>query len=1131
MNAKKKNKKANKPPNPNPPQKVESVPKTEEKVEELATKCEVKEEILPPKIPYEVTAIPVSDVKDSETPKKPKRNKGKNKKQDKDEKNEAQEKTQEVQIESFAKIEEAPQKIAIDEKDSEEKEDPLDEASVVPSARKKKNKKKTQEKPTQEATKAIDNNTIVLSEQTTEPVEKVDAEIQELFSAKPESPKLEGKKKKNKKKNRTDSERSDKSDNVLSCTSVFQNILAEDASELEQPDKSAETKELTCELEAVKTESMVTSAVETKAVEETKIDFKVEKEIPQNENKSKKKNKKDKKQQQKEIVEAPKQDLPEQISVPVEDVLTQINSPSEPLQQVKEYIQIPFESQKEKEPSPKPKAKIAKPVEKKQKGKLESESLENLLNVESSEIMSEDEKKNELFEEPKLKSEEAPTVNIIESPVEDQIKPQLSLTPSSIENINFPSDHSMGKKRKKSPKPHKNKEPHIKSDDEMKDTEKNKSEAVFDPKESTETILVLQPEIPVVTSDSVEVPLISPDAEVLPKEPIKVQNEPVIDLSQTISLERPITPEIKEDNEGFETKTNKKKKKTPKVPHAESASKMKEAIVQMSKIEDLKQVVEESKNISEEQNKTVSSESNLAPDIAVQSLETGTETLSCDVIPDVYVMRSSSQHQFDSNNNTVIQEVINVEDLKLIDPQLMPLIEGSGVTPARTPEPVSFGITMTEIEAKTPTEEKTDIKSKMMEVNQDMEELRLSIERSLAEFTALEKSENESEIKFDSLLKKGKSPVKDIKEESKIIEKTMPEVKKYVPEAVEIKESEKPTPALIEEECKLIETPPICPARKDNKGKNKSKKKGKQETSTTATTTTASDSSTSQSTLSKDNNAKEEKKDQSEKKSEQKPESSQEKGKQQSTVANDSDDTKTSKDASDEKQPINSELIPDTTDQISFEPIENFEDALTSSIDDVNITFEMIAKDADDDNIEFQKKLAANKPEINITTAEETDKNKNEKVNPVSQPKNLLGHHDIPVQSNRTDYKKEKNKTPNARQARVKIKDSIDIETKKQSKESQTDNKRSCKISDKPVKEWFSRMKNDNQEYVYKYSFRKVFLQSACHVCNRELSPNRVPCGYCNLIFYCGAKHKDDDWPQHQALCFAVSTLAHMKGI
>ena len=324
-------------------------------------------------------------------------------------------------------------------------------------------------------------------------------------------------------------------------------------------------------------------------------------------------------------------------------------------------------------------------------------------------------------------------------------------------------------------------------------------------------------------------------------------------------------------------------------------------------------------------------------------------------------------------------------------------------------------------------------------------------------------------------------------EPQKVVESFMPpiplppveEKKTEIPDT-EKKDAEKPKEQITETP---TDVPPVCPSRKDNKGKNK-KKKGKQDTQMTATTQSTPTTAQSQSTQETKKEEKTESKTEDKSKTKDKSEST-EKGKQQaSNVDSETPD----------------EVLPD----LDYEPIDNFEDALTSSTDDVNKTFEMIIKESQQQN----------NPKINIIAPDE------EKT-PVSPPKNLLGHPDIPVRSNKRDFKKEKDKIPNEITARVKIKDSVEVE-RKQTKNTQTNNK---------MKEFCKDYKmDDNNDFVYKYSFRKVFLQSSCHVCKKSLSGSRVPCSYCNLLFYCSSKHKDDDWPQHQALCFAVSTIVHLKG-
>ncbi|XP_041972516.1 bromodomain-containing protein DDB_G0280777 isoform X2 [Aricia agestis] len=303
--------------------------------------------------------------------------------------------------------------------------------------------------------------------------------------------------------------------------------------------------------------------------------------------------------------------------------------------------------------------------------------------------------------------------------------------------------------------------------------------------------------------------------------------------------------------------------------------------------------------------------------------------------------------------------------------------------------------------------------------------------------------------------------------------------------------------------------PPICPSRKDNKGKSKSKRKNKQEISASVTTNTSNTEVKPSTSVAK--NMNETSQEQKSDKTDNTQNKSQEKGKQQ--TLNDENNAN-----------AHDDILPVTL-ATDFEPIEKFEDALTSSVDDVNTTFEMIANEIMNTEVTHQN---FENPQINIiapTEEESTDKNTNDKQ--ITPPKNLLGHPDIPVPSNKTDYKKEKNKLPNNQQAKVKVKDSVDIQKKeKVSKKSQTGRTNDTKNFN--GSESFSYMTNGNNEFVYKYSFRKVFLQSYCHVCKKQLN-QRFPCKFCSLIFYCSQKHVDEDWPRHQPLCFAVSTISHLK--
>ncbi|XP_068624189.1 enolase-phosphatase E1-like [Battus philenor] len=485
----------------------------------------------------------------------------------------------------------------------------------------------------------------------------------------------------------------------------------------------------------------------------------------------------------------------------------------------------------------------------------------------------------------------------------------------------------------------------------------------------------------------------------------------------------------------------------------------------------------------------------------------------------IQIPRSNSQQMFaDNNNNTIIHEITNSDEMKLGIPVLTSnIIQGSGETPVSTPKIIPTDISVTEIESTLNKEqERTDLKSKMMAVNQDLEELKISLEKSLAELTSLEDDEekiiNKTSENMESNIEEETKLKTDVSEDANNVYKPLADRLNDIENkftASEVKDAED---ILKAEDCTVKVPvvsdviPPICPSRKDRKGKGKSKKRGRREP----------ESHTSQSSTTSTENKTDESKQES--KNEEKAKTSDEKAKQQSSSQNDS--------------------VQRQQTELNFEPIENFEDALSSSVDeaDVNKTFEMIANELNNDaqNEQPQKESTLNKPEINITPPlEDEEKERNDKnINPVSQPKNLLGHPNIPVSSSKTDYKKEKNKTPNSKQARVKIKDAVEPETDpttdKNSKESQTENKVKF-TKDRYEIESFSYVTNEKAEYVYKYSFRKVFLVSVCHVCRKDLKQARVACKFCNLVFYCGQKHKDEDWPRHQSLCFAVSTIAHLK--
>ncbi|XP_059056036.1 FK506-binding protein 5 [Achroia grisella] len=610
--------------------------------------------------------------------------------------------------------------------------------------------------------------------------------------------------------------------------------------------------------------------------------------------------------------------------------------------------------------------------------------------------------------------------------------------------------------------------------------------------------------------------------------------------------------EFKDDRTSHESKTDilpktskgKKNKKLPKPP---------------VKLEDVQKKLEESKNKDEatenkEKSKAESGDVSEevfydlpSPDeIDIKSVKADeSEGSVSEITPDcIQYPRAISQQNTDNNNNTVIQELLITEESNLQIPNILPDTPFIDNSKDILTSPILL-VPDLEIasgsDVSTPTvkntdekQEKTDLKSKMIEVNQDMEELRLSIEKSLAELTSLEKSDDKIEKTdleqnqpipdekctgddFIDLIEEIEDKERDVQstviseeinvlptvDDNKIIEtipfeKAMESLPTNLEDKSEIKSTIFENIATDSNVSSTTHTLPTSENRKDNKGKSKSKKKGKQEQGSNlnqskTTGATSSDKCSSESSK-------------TEQKSEQKTDKSQEKSKQQSV--NIIDDLTEANNTSNDKNLVN------------FEPIDNFEDAMTSSLDDVNKTFEIIADDAQNSQVNS---------EININVSvKEKNKEPNEKINPVSQPKNLLGHPDIPVSSNRTDYKKEKNKPPNAILAKVKIKDSVQIENRKQSKESQTNNIKNL-MKKKTIDEPFSSMINETDEYIYKYTFRKVFLPNVCHICKKDLKQSRISCSYCNLLFYCCPKHKDEGWAQHQALCFAVSTVGHLR--
>ncbi|XP_053620251.1 titin [Plodia interpunctella] len=1137
MNSKKgkgKNK-SNKPPNPNPPQKTEdakSPDKAEDPVVDKA-ESEIKIEERVPEIISDIVPpiiLPSEDSKSVEEPKKPKRNRGKKKKHEKDELEESGDDKTVEKVEEEVKLIPAPDdenKVEVIEDKSLE-QPKLDVPTMTPSARKKKNKNKN---PNVEQQIKITENISKIEEPKEElsveaNVSNVDIKCDVL--PKPTEDEIKPAKKKNKKKKRHDSEKSDKTEEI-SCTSAFQQLLAEEVEKQDTKNSVSESK-----IESI---PEVMSEFQTHQLKQDIIEENVTKE-----NKNKKKGKKEK-----HAVSTA--DIKGEIEHPVEKEKVSILSDIIPQDISAEGDKVieeraPEEIRVTSEDQEKTKAKIAKPVDKKRKEK-------------SNQALKQGELAENIIIQEIPKSEEIPTSNIKESLQEQSKCEEICFENKAEELKEFASTSEsnlphMEKKRKKSPKPHQKQDPKGTGPRETENEEIKSKDEITDERETRNKETIITQIQEQSTIEDIQ------KCKIL-ETPVAITTEP--------ECTKESLPHASTTTTSLEVKSGKKRKKSPKpMTKLEITEEKKDIVKETETTKETKTLFDSAKDLKSiaipvskqgEEKTDLFCDMPLMEEIEISSIKADeSEGSVVEIMPDIQHPRASSQQRVDDNNNTIIREVVSPSDVKLSIPVFVPdtpFIQEEG-NPLTSPELVASGIRIIDVEANVvkPTEEKTDIKSKMMEVNQDMEELRLSIERSLAELTCIEKTEENIESQFENKNKmvetksdytsitSSQMESKSIGEESQITESPILMIEKKPMDALmavpspppksnkkqkqKMEESLKPSlpviplpPPLpkkdskpITEETKIPETDissdiPAVPARKDNKGKGKSKKKGKQETGQ-VTTATESSSSSSATQCSKENvqdSKQEEKK-------EQKPDNSQ-------------DNTKKQSDNLDNKS--DSDEIPrsEETSQIltEFEPIENFEDAMTSSLDDVNQTFEMIANESAGSNVN---------PEINITAPTEESKSdtKDVKQNPVTPPKNLLGHPVIPVRSNKMDYKKEKNKTPNTILAKVKIKDSIEIESKKQSKECQTDNLKKL-MKKKAIDESISSL-NENEEFVYKYSFRKVFLPNVCHVCKKELKPLRVSCSYCHLLFYCSQKHKDEDWPQHQAFCFAVSTIVHLKG-
>lgn len=1184
------------------------IPNLEEKAESL------KEKRVPEILSECIT--PAIDVKDEETPKKPKRSRGKKKKgKDDDFDDDLDEKPKETNIQPPVET-----KVDIPEDDSKIEDLPL----ITPTARKKKNKKKNADQKAEELTSPDQCLPSIPIES-----EKMQTEIKvSIPDIKPEFLKtditdqeLKLSKKKNKKKKRTDSEKSDKED--FSCTSAFQKLL----DDKDEPDVKIEEKiDISIiPLEIVKSD-VVNVEIKLDTPEETlpsqpvieKVGTPLKeieeiKETSAPEGKGKKKNKKDKRQTQKhdEIIKldetksdpttslidlgAPVESI---VAEPMKDFLT-----SNPEDKIKEVSVTDAPDCLVKDLSPKPKAKIGKPVEKKRKEKQETDSFpQDTFLPEFAKVEDPVKIKLEIIETEPVVLEKPTGIELRTTELESTSGINF-VAPDEDEKLiaqefEMLAEKAMDKKRKKGSKIPKGidigiQELKIECDAKQSDNRETAKEQlaviteILTPQTDQQEFLIKSEKLDVPsTVDTVQEIKEEAQKTGLPEFQGKVLLTPE-DIGEKIEFtETEETIQLVQDEQKIDTKPGKKRKKSPKPPRKDEEMRKAEERAITPKPDAATKETSKSEDITQQSLAEKVDASNITRlyNIKISSISASeSEGSAFDPVPDITYPRASSQQLRDDNNNTVIREIF-------------------------TPTEPILGIPLTQERAQTPQkisppkEEKTDIKSKMMEVNQDMEELRLSIERSLAELTSMEKSEEAIEKEFEATRNKAKNvasilfdtgesatvqmpsvqekirdksptveaaasiPLEEIKmpiviednNKQKSVDKPKADDKKskkdkhkktsleekkgdlpcvaskIVEPLIDSKTIEPPTkaedqpitpvqllsdfekpmnePHVIESyippiplppveekitepaECDKkdiekpkeqtsetpVDVPPVCPTRKDNKGKTK-KKKGKQDSQMTSTpqsmTVTAQSQPAQQTKKEEKSESKTESKSETEGKSQ-----STEKSKQQTT------------DVDSEKQ----------NEPIDYEPIENFEDALTSSNDDVNKTFEMIVKETQEQN----------NPKINIIAPDE------EKT-PISPPKNLLGHPDIPVRSNKRDFKKEKDKIPNEITARVKIKDSVEVE-RKQTKKTQTNNK---------IKEFCKDYKMaDNDDFVYKYSFRKVFLQSCCHICKKSLSGSRVPCSYCNLLFYCSNKHKDEDWPQHQAMCFAISTIVHLKG-
>lgn len=179
--------------------------------------------------------------------------------------------------------------------------------------------------------------------------------------------------------------------------------------------------------------------------------------------------------------------------------------------------------------------------------------------------------------------------------------------------------------------------------------------------------------------------------------------------------------------------------------------------------------------------------------------------------------------------------------------------------------------------------------------------------------------------------------------------------------------------------------------------------------------------------------------------------------------------------------------------------------------------------------------------------------NKPQSKSPGNQSKNWFGPSNTPAKSSKPDYKKEKDKDAKNVISETEcpivipvddLKDTSNIvggamkkDTKHKGKDSKTQEKKESKSKGKveatkaASSSGIAMIDDTDEEFVYKYSFRTVFISNACHICKVQLKEDRVVCRFCHLVSYCNEDHRDEDWQSHQTLCYAICTLTHVKGI